>query len=61
MQGSACLAPMEYPTTYDSWYECSRDAHVESIKLMSNMGYKYVNDLQIGTKYNCRPVHIYWQ
>jgi len=28
IQGNACRAPMEYPTTYDSWYECSRDAHV---------------------------------
>ena len=21
------MAPVEYPTVYDSWYECSRDAH----------------------------------
>jgi hypothetical protein len=59
MQGSSCLAPMEYPTTYDSWYECTRDAHVESIKLLSKMGYAYANKYQIGTKYNCRPVYIY--
>jgi len=50
---------MEYPTVYDSWYECSRDAHVESVKLMSRMGYKYVNEYQIGTKYNCRAVYTY--
>jgi len=44
---------------YNSWYECSRDAHVKSIKLMSKMGYAYVNKYQVGTKYNCRPVYIY--
>ena len=59
MQGSTCLAPMEYPTTYDSWYECSRDAQVESMKLLSKMGYAYVNQYKLGTKYNCRGVHTY--
>jgi hypothetical protein len=59
MQGSACLAPMEYPTLYDSWYECSRDAHVESVKLLSKMGYAYVNKYQLGTKYNCKAVYTY--
>ena len=59
LQGNACLAPIEYPTTYDSWYECSRDAHTESIKLLSKMGYAYVNKYEVGTKYNCRPVYTY--
>ena len=59
MQGSACLAPMEYPTTYDSWYECSRDAQVESMKLLSKMGYAYVNKYKLGTKYNCKIVYTY--
>ena len=48
-----CLDPAYYPTVYNSWYECSRAAHNESIKVMSNLGYKYVNDLKIGTKYTC--------
>jgi hypothetical protein len=59
LQGNACLPPMEYPTTYDSWYECSRDAHVESIKLMSSIGYKDVNDYKVGTKYHCKAVRTY--
>jgi len=59
LQGNACLAPIKYPTLYDSWYGCSRDAHVESVKLMSRMGYKYVNDLHIGIKYTCKPVRTY--
>ena len=48
-----CLDPVTYPTMYDSWYECSRAAHMESIKLVSKMGYKYVNDMKIGTRYTC--------
>ena len=59
LQGNACLAPIEYPTTYNSWYECSRDAHTESIKLLSKMGYAYVNKYQVGTKYNCRAEYVY--
>jgi len=59
IKGNACLPPMEYPPLYDSWYECSRDAHIESVKLLSKMGYKYVNDYRVGTKYNCRPIYTY--
>ena len=57
--GNACLTSIEYPTMYNSWYECSRDAHVESIKLMSKMGYKYVNDYKVGTKYRCKAIPTY--
>ena len=53
------MTPLEFPTLYNSWYECSRDAHVESIKLMSRMGYKYINDYRVGTKYNCKAVRTY--
>ncbi len=59
IQGNACMAPVEYPATYDSWYECSRDAHAESTKLLSKMGYKTVNEYKIGTKYHCRGVRTY--
>ena len=57
IQGNACKAPMEYPTVYNSWYECSRDAHVESVKLLSKMGYKNVNDYRVGTKYHCKSIN----
>jgi len=52
----ACLAPMEYPKQFNSWYECSRTAHIESLKMLSKMGYKYVNDYKIGMSYSCRQV-----
>ena len=59
IQGNACKAPMEYPTMYNSWYECSRDAHQQSIRMLSSLGFKQVNDAQMGTKYHCTQVRTY--
>jgi hypothetical protein len=50
---------MEFPRTYDSWYECSRDAHIQSIRILSTIGFKRVNDMQMGTKYNCKESPTY--
>ena len=54
-----CLDPVTYPTGYNSWYECSRAAHQESLSIMSKLGYKNVNDYQVGTKYHCKAVATY--
>ena len=50
----ACLQPMEYPVQFNSWYECSRTAHKESLLLMTKMGYKYINDNKVAMKYMCK-------
>jgi len=55
----SCMKPITYPTMYNSWYECSRDAQVESMKLLSKMGYKNVNDYKVGTKYHCKAIQTY--
>lgn len=47
------MKPIKYPRVFDSWYECSRAAHVESVKVLTKMGYTYVNKHQVGTKYSC--------
>ena len=52
--GNACMKPITYPRVFDSWYECSRTAHVESVKIITKLGYAYVNKHQVGTKYSCR-------
>ena len=52
---NACMKPIKYPKLFDSWYECSRDAHIESVKILRAAGYAYVNRHQIGTKYSCMP------
>jgi len=59
LQGNVCLTPMESTVTHDSWYECSREAHTQSTKLLSNMGYAYVNKYKIGTKYHCKLIVTY--
>ena len=48
-----CLPPMEFPKQFDSWYECSKAAHKESLILMSKMGFKYINDNRLAIKYSC--------
>ena len=53
---SSCLPPMQYPKQFDSWYECSKAAHKESLVLMSRMGFKYVNDNKLAIKYTCKEV-----
>tara|TARA_Y100000310_G_scaffold225289_1_gene227328 strand:- start:525 stop:743 length:219 start_codon:yes stop_codon:yes gene_type:complete len=57
--GTNCFPPIKLPTLYDSWYECSRDAHKESVKVLSTIGFKRVNDMQMGTKYHCKETFIY--
>ena len=48
------MAPIESPILYDSWYECSRAAHQESVKIYSKLGYKIVNDARLATRYTCK-------
>ena len=49
-----CTKPIQSNTLYNSWYECSRAAHQESIKIISKLGYKHVNDGKLGTRYMCK-------
>ena len=56
LQGQTCLPPIHFPVMYDSWYECSRAAHQESVKIMSDLGYKVVNRDRIAMKYRCKEV-----
>ena len=51
---SVCMPPVQSPMLYNSWYECARSAHQESIKIYSKMGYKYVNNYKIATRYVCK-------
>ena len=55
--GQTCLPPIEVPTIYNSWYECSRAAHRESLKMMSKIGYKVINRDKIAMKYRCKEIN----
>ena len=48
-----CAPPIQSTTLYNSWYECSRAAHQESIKIYSKIGYKMVNEARLATRYTC--------
>ena len=52
--GQKCLPPIQSPVMYNSWYECSRAAHQETLKIMSKLGYTVVNKDQIAMKYRCK-------
>jgi hypothetical protein len=56
LQGEVCMPPIQSPIIYNSWYECSRAAHKESLLLMTRMGYKYINDNKVAMKYRCKEV-----
>ena len=53
-----CLPPIKSPILYNSWYECSRAAHKESLQIMSKIGYKASNDSKISTRYACTAVPL---
>ena len=52
--GQVCMPPLESPIMYNSWYECSRAAHQESLKIMSKLGYTLVNKDKVAMKYRCK-------
>ena len=52
---SVCMPPVQSPVLYDSWYECSRAAHHESMKIYSKIGYKMMNEARLATRYRCIP------
>ena len=58
LEGQTCAPPITIDTIYDSWYECSRAAHTESIRVMSKLGFKEVNQYKLSTKYMCREFKI---
>tara|TARA_R100000687_G_C6336148_1_gene112024 strand:- start:288 stop:503 length:216 start_codon:yes stop_codon:yes gene_type:complete len=52
--GERCMPPIQSDKLYNSWYECSRAAHKESLKILQKSGYANVNRYKFGIKYNCK-------
>jgi hypothetical protein len=59
LAGTKCMSPVTYPEVYDSWMECSKAAHIESMKLLEEFDLDFVNKNNVGMKYNCKPVTVY--
>ena len=53
------MPPVTHPDVYDSWLDCSKAAHVESIKLLETFDLDFVNKNQVGMKYSCQPGMVY--
>ena len=59
LAGSKCMAPITYPGVYDSWLECSKAAHLMSIEIMDSFDPDFVNEYEVGMKYNCQRIMVY--
>ena len=57
--GSRCMPPINFPTAFDSWKECSIAAHTESIKIIESSEPDFFNKNKVGMKYTCRSVRMY--
>ena len=55
--GQLCMPPIQSPVMYNSWYECSRAAHQETLKMISKLGYRVVNKDKIAMKYRCEEIN----
>ena len=53
------MPPINFPTVYDSWKECTIAAHTESIKIIEASESDFFNKNKVGMKYMCRPVRMY--
>ena len=52
-KGGSCLPPVQYKELFNSWSECSIEAHERSIEILKELDVDYVNRYQIATKYSC--------
>ena len=49
-----CGPAMVQDLTYASWNDCAIAAHIESSKVLQEMGPNLVNQYKLGTRYTCR-------
>ena len=54
LNGPNCSLPMTSEKTYDSWYECTQVAYAKSRQIVTKLGYAYVNEYEIATKFTCK-------
>ena len=59
LEGTNCMPPATYPGVYDSWLDCSKAAHIESIKLLETFDIDFINKYKVGMKYSCQQGMVY--
>tara|TARA_R100000742_G_C4201082_1_gene30174 strand:- start:237 stop:473 length:237 start_codon:yes stop_codon:yes gene_type:complete len=48
-----CAPGVIYPEQFNSWYDCTMQAHVESTQLLMSIPQALVEENRIATKYTC--------
>jgi|TARA_X000001388_G_scaffold21714_1_gene14749 hypothetical protein len=51
-----CIEPYEWPTPFDSMYECLQSGYAESSKKLEEMGPENVNKVHAHIKFYCKKV-----
>ena len=49
-----CGPAMMQDKTYATWHDCAIAAHMESTRVLGEMGRDLVNQYKLGTRYNCK-------
>jgi len=53
---NSCLEPFEWPTRFDTMYECLQFGYNESSKKLAEMGPDTVNKIHAHIKFYCQKV-----
>ena len=56
----SCLEPYEWPTRFDTQYDCLMFGYEESIKKMKEIGRADVNQYNMFVKFYCTPDKTIW-
>jgi len=51
-----CAPGVVYPMHFNSWHECTMQAHVESTQLLLSIPQDIVEQNRIATKYTCEQL-----
>ena len=54
LNGPNCSSPIISDKMYDSWYECTQAAYTKSRQVIGKLGYAYVNEYEVATKFTCK-------
>jgi hypothetical protein len=53
--GGTCLPPYQWPTTFDTQYECLMEGYQQSIIKMEELGSENVNKYNMYIRFTCTP------
>ena len=53
---NTCMAPYEWPQTFNTTYECMVAGYTEAKKKTQKLGFKTINEHKIYIKFHCAPV-----